>query len=374
MLRRTPLTELPATVAKLGYEYIELSPREDFLPFFTHPRADRHSVASFKAASVSSLGLLHDVGLLMTFCCAVGARHRSGSVSTAGVRHPEEMADPERFLRFERQHRDGLYCYVIRAGDADLPGPAWPGLWEQDYPQDLDLNPWRRHAVNNSDGEALAVWRALAWAVTAGRSRFVIPTYYRDEAAELLNVDRAAVQLVRWEYEVDVERSEWLTADTGFVPARACVPLRPAPTPWQRDHAGFAGLFEVASFRQLTDLDLAVGSDASSELTLFALSRSDRAGVLAAALDQTDRPYLADILQPGGVFVDLAVVRDRGFGATCYLTVKAPEAIEDADRLADHFSRAFRRYLDRVNQIQTLDEFHTAIEDLLTPPRTTGTP
>jgi myo-inositol catabolism protein IolH len=50
MLRRTPLTELPATVAALGYEHIELSPRDDFLPFFTHPRADRHTVASFKQA------------------------------------------------------------------------------------------------------------------------------------------------------------------------------------------------------------------------------------------------------------------------------------------------------------------------------------
>jgi myo-inositol catabolism protein IolH len=50
MLRRTPLIELPAKVAELGYEYIELSPREDFLPFFTHPRADRHTVASFKQA------------------------------------------------------------------------------------------------------------------------------------------------------------------------------------------------------------------------------------------------------------------------------------------------------------------------------------
>ncbi|GAA0964757.1 sugar phosphate isomerase/epimerase [Acrocarpospora macrocephala] len=50
MLRRTPLTELPARVAELGYEHIELSPREDFLPFFTHPRADRHTVASFKQA------------------------------------------------------------------------------------------------------------------------------------------------------------------------------------------------------------------------------------------------------------------------------------------------------------------------------------
>ena len=48
MLRSTPLLELPALVAELGYEYIELSPREDFMPFFLHPRADDATVASFK--------------------------------------------------------------------------------------------------------------------------------------------------------------------------------------------------------------------------------------------------------------------------------------------------------------------------------------
>jgi myo-inositol catabolism protein IolH len=50
MFRSTPLTELPGLVADLGYEYIELSPREDFMPFFLHPRADRHTVTAFKAA------------------------------------------------------------------------------------------------------------------------------------------------------------------------------------------------------------------------------------------------------------------------------------------------------------------------------------
>jgi myo-inositol catabolism protein IolH len=40
MFRTTPLLELPALVADLGFEYIELSPREDFTPFFLHPRAD----------------------------------------------------------------------------------------------------------------------------------------------------------------------------------------------------------------------------------------------------------------------------------------------------------------------------------------------
>jgi myo-inositol catabolism protein IolH len=50
MLRRVPLPELPGLVAELGYRYIELSPREDFLPFFVHPRADRAAIAGFKRA------------------------------------------------------------------------------------------------------------------------------------------------------------------------------------------------------------------------------------------------------------------------------------------------------------------------------------
>ena len=50
MLRTVPLAELPRLVAELGYEHIELSPREDFIPFFVHPRADRATIAGFKKA------------------------------------------------------------------------------------------------------------------------------------------------------------------------------------------------------------------------------------------------------------------------------------------------------------------------------------
>ncbi len=50
MLRFTPLTELPGVVADLGYEWIELSPREDFTPFFLHARANDDVVRSFKQA------------------------------------------------------------------------------------------------------------------------------------------------------------------------------------------------------------------------------------------------------------------------------------------------------------------------------------
>ena len=50
MLRTVPLLELPGVVADLGYQYIELSPREDFTPFFLHPRASRDVVTKFKKA------------------------------------------------------------------------------------------------------------------------------------------------------------------------------------------------------------------------------------------------------------------------------------------------------------------------------------
>jgi myo-inositol catabolism protein IolH len=48
MLRKVPLLELPRVVADLGYRYIEMSPRDDFLPFFLHPRIDRAGVAAFR--------------------------------------------------------------------------------------------------------------------------------------------------------------------------------------------------------------------------------------------------------------------------------------------------------------------------------------
>jgi myo-inositol catabolism protein IolH len=54
MFRTVPLTDLPALVADLGYDWIELSPRPDFIPFFVHPRADRDQIQAFGTALRSS--------------------------------------------------------------------------------------------------------------------------------------------------------------------------------------------------------------------------------------------------------------------------------------------------------------------------------
>ncbi|THV42246.1 sugar phosphate isomerase/epimerase family protein [Glycomyces buryatensis] len=50
MIRHLSLTDMVRTVADLGYEYIEMSPRDDFMPFFVHPRADADRIKELKVA------------------------------------------------------------------------------------------------------------------------------------------------------------------------------------------------------------------------------------------------------------------------------------------------------------------------------------
>jgi myo-inositol catabolism protein IolH len=48
MFRDVPVADIPGLVADLGYEYVELPPHADFLPFFNHPRADRAAIGRLK--------------------------------------------------------------------------------------------------------------------------------------------------------------------------------------------------------------------------------------------------------------------------------------------------------------------------------------
>ncbi|MFJ2197563.1 sugar phosphate isomerase/epimerase family protein [Streptomyces violaceusniger] len=50
--------ELPDVVARMGYSWMELSPKSDFVPFFGHPRADDATVAKLrKRAADAGVGI-----------------------------------------------------------------------------------------------------------------------------------------------------------------------------------------------------------------------------------------------------------------------------------------------------------------------------
>jgi myo-inositol catabolism protein IolH len=50
MMRRESLTDIVRIAAETGYDAIELSPRDDFIPFFLRPRADAGRIAELKRA------------------------------------------------------------------------------------------------------------------------------------------------------------------------------------------------------------------------------------------------------------------------------------------------------------------------------------
>jgi myo-inositol catabolism protein IolH len=50
MLRDRPIEDAAGLAATLGYEWLELTPRDDFLPYYLHPRADADQIARFRAA------------------------------------------------------------------------------------------------------------------------------------------------------------------------------------------------------------------------------------------------------------------------------------------------------------------------------------
>ncbi|WP_330256661.1 sugar phosphate isomerase/epimerase [Nocardia sp. NBC_00565] len=52
------LLEFPRVVAECGYEYLQLTPHKDFIPFFNHPKADDDLVRKFrKACSDAGVGI-----------------------------------------------------------------------------------------------------------------------------------------------------------------------------------------------------------------------------------------------------------------------------------------------------------------------------
>jgi hypothetical protein len=278
-----------------------------------------------------------------------------------------------RLFNFRHEMRAGLHVYVSTAGDDTLAGPLWSGL-QPPYALEPRANPWFRFGINNADGEDLAVWRALAWALTEGSERYALPTYDRDQVAAKMHVPRHEVVLVRWEYRIDVRQNTFGEADIGFVPAKACVRTHPSPDQWELEHRHEAGIFHLSSFADLTVIDVVLSTDVTSEISIFALHAGmRRAEQLIDVLRGTDRPQLAEALRRGDIFVDLAVVRDRFLGYTSYFTVASPDDIGDRlGGLVDHYESAFEGYADRAPMLNDFDAFAAAIEELVSAPPAVG--
>src|SRR5690606_17777468 len=99
--------------------------------------------------------------------------------------------------------------------------------------------------------------------------------------------------------------------DNGFVQGRSCIPSRPEPTEWQKNHKHLAGLFKIDKYQDIIGLELATFGDATSEITFFGL-HSDKSK-LVEQLSASEKPTLNHILNDHGIFIDLVIGEDMGY-------------------------------------------------------------
>jgi hypothetical protein len=271
-------------------------------------------------------------------------------------------------FEFETHEADGLLWYVLSAGDEDTGKPCWPGLWEMPFEVDSRVNPFWRFGINNEDGEILALWRAFAWELTGPALRIALPRYDRDHVAAYLGLEKTELTFVRWEYEVNYESFPFPAANGGFVPARSCIPIRPAPTEWELQHKDLAALIVVGSLNVLNRIDNGLSFDVASEMSLIGATEADLVG-LQDSLSTSERPELREILGSRGVLVHLTIVRDRFLGHHSYLAVTSRRDLSSQiDSLNRDFAARWARYQDRVPQLASFQDFCDAVDEMLTPP------
>ncbi|MFE0147865.1 hypothetical protein ACFWY5_12000 [Nonomuraea sp. NPDC059007] len=242
----------------------------------------------------------------------------------------------------------------------------WPGLYELEYPSDERHNPFFRYGVNNNNQEEVAVYLGLAWAFTAGRHRFAVPTWARDEVIHYEG--RQDYDLIGWEYGIDAERTDWPARDRGFVVPRNMLPIRPAPSDWQRAHQREAGLFPVRDLRELTALTTVTLADAYGSVNLFGLTDLDRKTRLIDSLRGQRPPEMGTLLAPGDVFVDITIGCDLGTYDSI-LVAAGGDHRHDWEAIIAEYRRRIHAYESAIDSFHTFDDLFSALSSLqLSPP------
>jgi hypothetical protein len=250
---------------------------------------------------------------------------------------------------FDHSVRGGLHRYAHAPGEAVVvERPNWPVLCSS-WP-DGAATPMSRHAVSNGNTEEVAAYLGLIWRLTAGRMRYATPAYYRDQAAALLGRDPV---LVSWEFDVAADEALPQRRENGFVPARACVPIRPEPAAGEVAHRHEAGLFRLGRYADLVDVTRATLGDASAEVSVFALAE-DRLDDLVEALRAPGRPRLTDLLGRGDLFVDLTIGVDLGY-ADSLLVYAQDDITAQVEALAHEYERSIEAYEARVPGVTTVE-------------------
>ena len=286
------------------------------------------------------------------------------------------VAAVARRLAFAKTLEGGLHTYRYQSDTGPFER-SWPGLYGE-WPS-VGPTPWTEWAVNNNNGEEVALYLGLIWRLTDGLRRYGVPRYDREARMYAAGEPYA---LVDWEHQVEDIDTGKPGRVAGFVPARSSVRVLPVAGPWQREHAGRAGLFEIATFRVLREVIRGLLGDTTGKLNLYALNEpvstmdtfkllkaatpmpTPRGTELASALRGPEAPHMSALLSPGELYVDLTIGVDLGYDDV--IVVQSVDEIEDRlGPLLDEYAKAVEDYEAEIDGLVTVEQVLVSLARLV---------
>lgn len=260
---------------------------------------------------------------------------------------------PDDFLDFEHRQSGELHTYLCStyfAGDAPFHA-LQPGVIDS---SDRSRNPVYRFGFTLGDeGERLAVWRAIAWAITEGTARYAITFYLPQDFPRRPLDDVGDGDLVRG--------LAWSTSDP---------PPRPPGWPrywdWKADRFEGESLFDLGSWSDLTTFVEPLYSSDFFEIAIFGLTAEDGFPRLIKRLRLTRHPLFDEVFDRDDVLVYFAVGMETDIQS--HLCIKARRPLPEVEALSRHYRAAFLSYQDKIGEITDFEQFATAVEQLLAPP------
>ncbi len=210
--------------------------------------------------------------------------------------------------------------------------------------------------------------RMLAWAITSGRMRAVMPHYHRDEAAKALGWPVEIPDLVRWEYDFEAFEYGVQERDRGFVPGRSTGPISRRGTPaWAspsaEDH-GEAGLFELDTLEQLHTLSVVLEGDPGSALSVYGLDPSaGRYSRFVHGMRGRARPSLEQMLHGDELFVHLAEGYDNGGVVALLVKSLAPLQLR-MEGAAQRVRQLMESFFEATGEFEGAEQWEAALQRL----------
>jgi hypothetical protein len=245
-------------------------------------------------------------------------------------------------IRFTHEREGALFAARYEEEESALE-TTWPGLI-LGGPEYVPDKWWTYGAY----GDEYAVYAALAWRVCSGLSLYASSSYYGERAEALL---KRSGEMVRWEFRVATESRP--IDIKGFVRGRTQnleVQNGNGPDIWD-----YALLFQINSWAELVQAQLATRGDAAGEVNIFALLEG-RENDLASFLAQDRRPSLEKFLLPGEKFMTLCTGEDLGY-SNVVLCYSVDDQRDVCDGCADSVNQQLARYEAKVSGINTIEEF-----------------